>query len=76
MKLASTPCKDINVDINLSYKRGELSYALNNVQITDITTQVSRYPANSLFSYFEDKNTDILKKLSKPNLEDLLKKKR
>ncbi len=74
MKLASTPCKDINVDINLSYKRGELSYALNNVQITDITTQV-RHPANSLFSYFEDKNTDILKKLSKPNLEDLLKKK-
>lgn len=74
MKLASTPCKDIKVDINLSYKRGELSYALNNVQITDITTQV-RYPANSLFSYFEDKNTDILKKLSKPNLEDLLKKK-
>lgn len=74
MKLASTPCKDLNVDINISYKRGEISYALNNVQITDITTQV-RYPANSLFSYFEDKNTDILKKLSKPNLEDLLKKK-
>lgn len=74
MKLASTPCKDLNVDINISYKRGEISYALNNVQITDITTQV-RHPANSLFSYFEDKNTDILKKLTKPNLEDLLKKK-